>query len=102
MSVLYIRMLVQDDYPSESEWAVRLLIERSRAIKCPSIAYHLAGAKKVQQVLADPGQLQCFLDNEEAQQVQRVFAGLFSLSDDEGPPGRTAQVILCASAHGRK
>ncbi|MFN9945187.1 MAG: nucleotidyltransferase domain-containing protein, partial [bacterium] len=31
---------------------MRLLLERSRAIKCPNIADHLAGSKKIQQVLA--------------------------------------------------
>ncbi|XP_047736457.1 glutathione synthetase [Hyalella azteca] len=34
-------------YPGEGEWGARLLIERSLAIKCPSIQYHLAGTKKV-------------------------------------------------------
>lgn len=36
-----------DDYPSPAEWDARLLIEQSRAIKCPNIAYHLTGTKKV-------------------------------------------------------
>ena len=34
------------------------MLERSRAIKCPSAAFHLAGTKKVQQVLAEPGVLE--------------------------------------------
>jgi len=34
------------------------MLERSRAIKCPSAALHLAGTKKVQQVLASPGVLE--------------------------------------------
>ena len=50
-----------DQYPSESEWAARLMMERSRAIKSPSIHYHLAGTKKVQQELAKPGQVERFL-----------------------------------------
>ncbi|KAL6587065.1 Glutathione synthetase [Orobanche minor] len=45
-------------YPSESEWSARLLIEQSCTIKCPSIAYHLAGTKKIQQELAKPNQLE--------------------------------------------
>ena len=36
-----------DQYPSEREWGARLMMERSRAIKSPSIHYHLAGTKKV-------------------------------------------------------
>ncbi len=35
------------DYHGESEWNARELIESSLAIKCPNIAYHLAGTKKV-------------------------------------------------------
>jgi hypothetical protein len=38
------------DYPGPAEWTARELIERSAAIKCPNVAYHLAGTKKVQQV----------------------------------------------------
>lgn len=34
-------------YNGEADWGTRLLIERSRAIKCPSINFHLAGTKKV-------------------------------------------------------
>lgn len=36
------------------EWSARLKIERSYAIKCPTIAYQLIGLKKIQQVLAEP------------------------------------------------
>ena len=37
-----------DQYPSEREWEARLMLERSIAIKSPSIHYHLAGTKKVE------------------------------------------------------
>lgn len=50
-----------NDYPTQKEWDGRLLIERSKAIKCPNISYHLAGAKKVQQVLANPGELEKYV-----------------------------------------
>ncbi|KAF8392492.1 hypothetical protein HHK36_022834 [Tetracentron sinense] len=36
------------------EWRARLLMEQSSPIKCPSISYHLAGTKKIQQELAKP------------------------------------------------
>ena len=55
------------DYPGEAEWEARLLLERSFAIKCPSIGQHLAGTKKVQQVLAAPAMLARFVDPEQAQ-----------------------------------
>ena len=62
ISVVYYRAgYTPTDYPTETEWATRLLLERSYAIKCPTVALQLAGAKKVQQVLASPGQLDRFL-----------------------------------------
>ncbi len=67
-------------YHSELEWSARLLMERSKAIKCPSIQYHLAGTKKVQQELARPGVLESFLeDSNQVKAVREVFTGLYSL-----------------------
>ncbi|XP_033218866.1 glutathione synthetase, chloroplastic-like [Belonocnema kinseyi] len=61
-------------YPTEAEWNVRLLIERSKAIKCPSIQYHLAGTKKVQQVLTQPGVVEKFLNGAQiASRVRKVY-----------------------------
>ena len=54
-----------NDFPSEAEWDARTLIERSMAVKCPSVAQHLAGTKKVQQVLANPKQLARFVSDEQ-------------------------------------
>lgn len=39
-----------EHYPTDKEWKARLLIERSNAVKAPSIALQLAITKKVQQV----------------------------------------------------
>ena len=67
-------------YTSEAEWEARLLMERSNAIKCPSIQYQLAGSKKIQQELARPGVLEKFLtDPNEVASVREVFTGLYSL-----------------------
>ncbi|XP_077283408.1 glutathione synthetase-like isoform X3 [Arctopsyche grandis] len=71
-------------YPTEKEWEARLSIERSTAIKCPSIQYHLAGTKKVQQTLARPGTLERFIkDPEKVGKVREIFTGLYSLDFDE-------------------
>lgn len=68
------------DYPSEKEWKAREDLELSLVIKSPSIGYHLAGAKKVQQVLALPGQLERFIKSpEDCARVRATFAGLYSL-----------------------
>lgn len=78
------------DYPTEAEWGARLTIEQSSAFKCPSIQYHLVGAKKVQQDLAQPGVLERFLDHDEAAALRTCFAGLWSLDDAEAPATRAA------------
>ena len=42
VSVVYFRAgYTPNDYPSDDEWNARLLLERSLAIKCPSLAQHL-------------------------------------------------------------
>ncbi|KXN73261.1 glutathione synthase [Conidiobolus coronatus NRRL 28638] len=72
-----------DDYISQLEWDARLSIERSHAIKCPDILYHLAGTKKVQQELADIELLKLFLSNDEAELVHSTFTGIYPLDSSE-------------------
>jgi len=48
-------------YPTEREWSARLLMEKSRALKCPSISYHLITTKKIQQVLSNAGVLERYM-----------------------------------------
>ena len=56
-----------------------MLIEQSHAVKCPSAAYHLAGAKKVQQVLAAPGMVEKFMNAQHAALLRESFTGLYPL-----------------------
>jgi glutathione synthase len=86
VSVVYFRAGYEPPhYHGQNEWDARLLIERSCAIKCPSIQYHLAGTKKVQQALAKPGMLKRFLSNEDdIRRVKEIFTGLYSLDKNEG------------------
>ncbi|KAF1940928.1 glutathione synthetase large chain [Clathrospora elynae] len=75
-----------EDYPKEEDWTARLHLEKSRAIKCPSILTHLAGCKKVQQVLATPHSphLKRFLPNGKvASRVLETFASIYPLDDSE-------------------
>jgi glutathione synthetase len=55
VSVVYLRAgYAPTEYRSPGDWAARAMVERSRAIKCPTVLTQLAGTKKVQQVLATP------------------------------------------------
>lgn len=96
ISVVYFRAgYGPADYPSSKAWETRLLLERSLAIKCPTIALQLAGAKKVQQVLSEPGVLEYFLLDpsrtsggqtftaDDIASLRRSFTALHPLDDSE-------------------
>jgi glutathione synthetase len=87
------------DYPNDSVWKARFQIERSNAIKCPTILTQLAGAKKVQQVLATPTPpstpsiLNRFIESNtsEIEGIEDTFTNIFPL--DFSPSGLEARKI---------
>eukprot|EP01024_Parvocaulis_polyphysoides_P041719 TRINITY_DN38292_c0_g1_i1.p1 TRINITY_DN38292_c0_g1~~TRINITY_DN38292_c0_g1_i1.p1 ORF type:complete len:387 (-),score=71.04 TRINITY_DN38292_c0_g1_i1:30-1058(-) len=83
VAVVYLRAgYTPDDYPSQIEWDGRIKLESCDAAKCPSVAYQLVGAKKIQQDLAQPGVVERFLKNgSQAAQIRELFAGLWSLDN---------------------
>uniref|UniRef100_A0A7N8XZ81 Glutathione synthetase n=1 Tax=Mastacembelus armatus TaxID=205130 RepID=A0A7N8XZ81_9TELE len=87
VAVVYYRYGYMPDNYTEQSWDARLLMERSLAVKCPDISTHLAGTKKIQQVLAKPGVLEKFFPEqpEVMEQIRATFAGLYTL--DMGPEG---------------
>lgn len=95
VSTLYFRAgYAPTDYTSETHWSARLHLERSAAIKCPSILTHLAGSKKVQQVLATPQSphLTRFLpDPQSSSSILSTFAPIYPL--DTSPAGQTARKL---------
>jgi glutathione synthetase len=79
-----------DDYPTPLEWEARTQLERSRAVKCPTIATQLAGAKKVQQELAATAVLERFVTApEEVEKIRGTFAVIWPL--DTTPTGLKAR-----------
>lgn len=90
VAVVYFRDGYMPSQYSPQNWEARLLLERSRAAKCPDIATQLAGTKKVQQELSRAGVLEGLLPGQ-PQAVARLratFAGLYSL--DMGKEGDQA------------
>jgi glutathione synthase len=81
VAVIYFRCgYSPDQYFGETEWNSRLMMERSLAIKSPSIHYHLAGTKKVQQKLAVNGVLEKYFDDKnQIEKIRGIFTGLYSL-----------------------
>lgn len=87
VSVVYFRAgYSPSDYRGDVDWQARLHVERSAAVKCPTILTHLAGSKKVQQVLATPHSphLAHFLpDKSKAAEVLKTFAPIYPLDQSE-------------------
>ena len=88
VTTLYFRAgYSPSEYSSPELWQGRLHLERSAAIKCPSILTHLAGSKKVQQILATPSSpyLERFLSTTSSKayidRIQSTFAAIYPLDD---------------------
>jgi len=93
--VYYRAGYTTEDYPSGAEWSGRLLLESSQAIKCPDVGSQLAGMKKTQQVLCEPGIVEKFLPQREAEQIRRCFTRLYALDNDETRKCIIARAIGC-------
>ncbi|XP_073326330.1 glutathione synthetase-like [Pagrus major] len=97
VAVVYYRNGYMPEHYTEQAWDARLMMERSLAVKCPDISTHLAGTKKVQQVLAKPGVLEKFFPDQPqvVEQIRATFAGLYTL--DMGPEGDRAVAMALAN-----
>jgi glutathione synthetase len=87
VTTVYLRAYyAPDEYKSSRDWEARTHLERSAAIKCPTVLNQLSGCKKVQQVLAEPtglDHLSGFLEGVDPTLVERVrdtFAPQYDLS----------------------
>jgi len=76
VSVVYFRGGIYEACYSEAGWAARELIERSDAIKAPSIGCLLAGSKAVQAALVRPGALAEKMPTVPAEIHSQLLAGL--------------------------
>lgn len=81
------------DYNSENDWSARLLVERSLAIKSPNIQQHLAGAKRIQQALCEPGVMQRFIkDQDIIDKLKVTFVPQYSFEKENFD--KTVQIML--------
>ncbi|KAG5517986.1 hypothetical protein PMAC_000441 [Pneumocystis sp. 'macacae'] len=83
ISVVYFRTgYSPDHYTSSNEWSARLLIEESRAIKCPTIMTQLSGCKKVQQILCEKNIIEKFLPKNPSDALKETFVSIYALDTD--------------------
>lgn len=92
VAVVYLRAgYGPGDYPDQQAWDARYHLERSSAIKCPTVLTQLAGTKKVQQVLATPrpastpSALSKFVkdDTPEAAELWKTFTNIYPMDTSE-------------------
>ncbi|CAL5871563.1 uncharacterized protein PFLUO_LOCUS5816 [Penicillium psychrofluorescens] len=83
ISVVYMRAGYEAREYNAIGWEARLQLEKSAAIKCPSLLSHLSTFKKVQQALTIPGTLERFLQDDKAAAVRETFVSVFPLDNSE-------------------
>lgn len=93
ISVVYHRAGYDEDEYDSGGIEARYLLERSRAIKCPTILSHISGFKKIQQELTRPGVLERYLPPEKCSLLRKTFMLIHPL--DASPEGlMTRKVAL--------
>ncbi|KAL3112148.1 hypothetical protein niasHT_012117 [Heterodera trifolii] len=84
VAVVYYKTIIVN--PALKSYNARLKIEKSTAIKSPTISLELACAKKVQQALSEPGVLEHFFPEPEYAQmvndIRKTFAKMWSLDQE--------------------
>ncbi|KAI0165775.1 glutathione synthase [Xylariaceae sp. FL1272] len=90
VAVIYMRSgYGPGDYPDASAWDARYHLERSAAIKCPSVLTQVAGTKKVQQVLAtpetpsNPSVLGSYISSDSKANLASTFTNIYPLDTSE-------------------
>lgn len=99
VAVVYFRDGYMPSQYNSQNWEARLMLERSRAAKCPDIAIQLAGTKKVQQELSRVGLLEALLPGqpEAVARLRATFAGLYSLDMGEEGDQAIAEALAAPS-----
>lgn len=88
-TTVYLRAFyAPSDYNSPRDWEARTHLERSAAIKCPTVLNQLSGCKKIQQVLAEPAgpdHLSSFLPHKDPELIAKLretFAPQYDLATE--------------------
>lgn len=101
-TVVYFRALyAPTEYSAAASWTARHHLERSAAIKCPTVLLQLAGSKKVQQVLTSkppgPDNLTHFLPNHSKathESLRETFSPQYSMSKTDDPSQEGPKLAL--------
>ncbi|KAJ6111334.1 hypothetical protein N7523_007395 [Penicillium sp. IBT 18751x] len=97
ISVIYLRAGYEAKEYNATGYEARLQLEKSAAIKCPSILGHISTFKKVQQALTLPGALEHFLSISDAAALRETFVPMYPL--DKTKPGLNARELIHDKEH---
>eukprot|EP00834_Sanchytrium_tribonematis_P008469 NODE_1006_length_2716_cov_0.318303.p1 type:complete len:457 gc:universal NODE_1006_length_2716_cov_0.318303:2411-1041(-) len=83
VTVIYYRCgYTPNDYPTESEWQSRSILENSNAINCPSVDLQLMGLKKIQQIM-NKNELENYLKDNEIDTLTSSFMDMYSMDSTD-------------------
>jgi len=94
VSVVYYRSgYSPSEYEQDAAWDARVLAETTTAIKCPSLLVQLSGAKKIQQLLTIPQNLDKFYSRSSIwrKKLESTFCKIYPL--DGSNQGQTAKKL---------
>ena len=91
-----------DELESKIARQGRQLISQSSTISVPDLPTHLAGTKKIQQVLTNPQILKFFLNDSEISLIQTAFAQISALDEPIALNGKTMSAKEAAIAQPEK
>lgn len=93
VSVVYYRSAYgPSEFNQPETWDVRITLESSLSIKCPSLLTQLSGSKKIQQLLTKKDILSKFIDNDlEINKITDTFCKIYPL--DESNDGLLARKL---------
>jgi glutathione synthetase len=98
VTTIYLRgFYAPTDYKSDQDWKARTHLERSAAIKCPTVLSQLSGCKKIQQVLAEPSgpdHLSAFMSTRSTPKMIAKVRETFAPQYDLSPNGRGREMAL--------
>ena len=95
VSVIYQRAGYDVEEYTQSGLEARYQLERSRAIKAPSLLSQITTLKVVQQKLTLPHVLERFLDDDEAARIRKTFMPMYPL--DNSPLGEKGLELALSS-----
>lgn len=103
IAVCYYRSCyTPNDFTSQSDVDIVTSLELAHCVKCPTVGHHLAGTKKIQQVLTDIDVLKKYISVDQCAELTELFMGMWGFDDVQSIRHSTQpHTLIVQDAHGR-